>query len=160
MFDWFYLFMSSHPHILVSLCSCVLACILTSLHPHAHVWLLVSLHPHILISSGFFVLAVCSHPRVNVFSIWINNCIVASLSSLVVILHLDHFVDNLQILQTGQAFVFVFYRTGRKIYRKQPLIADLKKGFVNIWRNFLKNTCEGINFLEKLHPRSLQIYWE
>ena len=165
-----HLFISSHPGILISSCSCVLACILTSLHHHIFssyalayipvfsypqvcVCLLVSLHPHILISSGSYVLAcifaslhphilrfmcaclypciltvltfsgscvfacilasshphilrfmcacwypriltssypqvclcllVCSHLHVNVFSIRMNNCILASLSSLV-----------------------------------------------------------------------------
>ena len=87
-----------HPCILISLGSCVLACILTSSYPQVHVCLLLFLHPHVLISSSSCVLVgilassypqvyvcllVCSHPQINVFSIQMNNCILASSSSLV-----------------------------------------------------------------------------
>ena len=57
MFDIFDLFISSHLHILISLCSCVLACILASLHPHIFRFICPCLHPWILISSGSCVLA-------------------------------------------------------------------------------------------------------
>ena len=87
-----------------------------------------------------------------------NNCILTSSSSLVLGNFPSHFVNNLQILQTGQVLVSDFYRTSMKIYRKQPFKADLKKGVVKILTKSLKNTCEGFHFLEKLYPRSLQIH--
>ena len=64
-----------YPPILISLISCVHACILASLHPHIlkfmySRYLLVSLHPHILISLGLRMLScnlVSSHPLVLTF---------------------------------------------------------------------------------------------
>ena len=127
------LLVSSHPCILISSGSCVLACILTSSHPQVHVYLLVYLHPDILISSGSCALVgilassysrilrfMCagSHPQINVFSIRMNNCILASSSPLVLVNYASQFVNNLQILQSGQASVLDFYRTSRKTYRK------------------------------------------
>ena len=74
-----YILESSHPHvlrflctclyprILISSCSCVLACILASLHPHVFRFICLCLHPCILLSSGSCVL-VCilasSHPHI------------------------------------------------------------------------------------------------
>ena len=78
-FDMFDLFISSHPHILRFLCTCLYPCILASLYPYVRVYLLVSSHPHILrfmclhlhpcilISSGLCVLAcilVSSYPLI------------------------------------------------------------------------------------------------
>ena len=69
-----------------------------------------------------------------------NNCILASSSSLVFGNCTSQFVNNLQMLGTGQAFVLDFYRTRRKIYRKQPFRADLKKKLLLKSRqNLLKN---------------------
>ena len=59
-----------YPRILISLGSCVRACILASLHPHIlrfmySRYLLISSHPHVLIYLGLCVLAcnlVSSHP--------------------------------------------------------------------------------------------------
>ena len=112
---------SSHPHILRFMCAFFYTCILTSSYPQVHVRLLVSSHPHILVST-----VLC----VNMFSIRMNNCILASLSSLVLGNCASQFVNNLQILRTGQAFVLDFYHMSRKIYWKQPLRADLKKKVV------------------------------
>ena len=61
-----------------------------------------------------------------------NNCILASSSSTVLGNCASQFVNNLQVLQIGQAFVLDFYRTSRKIYRKQPLKVDPKKKKVKI----------------------------
>ena len=157
MFDFF---ISLHLHILISLVSCALSCILTSSHPHilmfvstclypriltssypqVHMRLLTSLHPDILrfvcaclypciLTSSkpqvHVCFLVCSHAQVNVLSIRMNDCVLASSSSLVLGIFASHFVNNLQILRTGQAFALHFYR--RTIYRKQPLRADLKK---------------------------------
>ena len=64
MFD---MFDSSHPHILISLWSCVFACILASLHPRILRFMCPRLHPCILISSGSCVLAcnlVSSRPPI------------------------------------------------------------------------------------------------
>ena len=157
-----HLLLSSHPHILISLCLCVLACILASLHPHVFrficpcfysciiissgscvlICILASSHPHILrfmcacwypriftssYPQVYVCLLVCSHPQVSVFLIKMNNCILASSSSLVLCNCVRQFVNNLQMVWTGQAFVLDFYRMSRKIYRKQPLRADLEK---------------------------------
>ena len=135
-------FASLHPHVFMFICpclhpciliysgSCVLACILASSHPHILRFMCACLCPCIFTSSYpqvYVCLLVCSHPQVNVFSIRMNNCILASSSSLVLGNCPSQFANNLQILQTGQAFVFNFYHTSRKIYWKQPLRADLKK---------------------------------
>ena len=53
MFEMFELLISSHPHILISSVSCVLACTLTSSHPYILVFMCTclyptSLHTHIL----------------------------------------------------------------------------------------------------------------
>ena len=77
MLDMFDLFISLHPHILISLgscalaCSCVLACILASLHPYILMFvctcLYVSSHSYILISSGSCALTyipASSYPQV------------------------------------------------------------------------------------------------
>ena len=162
MFDIFDLFTSSHPHILISLGSCALVCILASSYPHilrlvctclrlsiltssylqVYMPLPASLHPHILtfvcaclypciLTSSYpqvyVCLLVCSHPQINVLSIQMNNCILASPSSLVLGNCASQFANNLQTLRTGQAFVLDFYRPSRKIYWQQPLRADLKK---------------------------------
>ena len=142
-----YLLVSSHPYILISSGSYALAYIPAfsypqvrvylhvSLHPHILrliMCLLVYLHPHILISSGSCALVgilASSYPQVNVFSIRMNNRILASSILLVLSTWASQFVNNLQILRTGQAFVLDFYRTSRKIYHKQLLRADLKKNY-------------------------------
>ena len=118
---------SSHPHILRFMCGCL---ILASSHPHILRFMRACWYPHILISSYpqvFVCQLVCSHLQVNLFSIRMNNCILASSSSLVLRNCASQFVKNLQILRTGQAFVLDFYHTRRKIYRKQSVRADLKK---------------------------------
>ena len=69
MFHIFDLFISSDPHILISLGSCALAYILASSYPYVLVYFLVSSHPYILISSGSYALAdipVSSYPQVRV----------------------------------------------------------------------------------------------
>ena len=48
---------SSHPHLLRFMCACWYPPILTLSYPQAHVYLLVSSHRHILLSSVFCVLA-------------------------------------------------------------------------------------------------------
>ena len=84
MFDTFDLFISSHPHTLISLgscalacilaspypCLCVLACILASLHPHIFRFICPCLHPCMLISFGSCVFAsilASSHPDILTF---------------------------------------------------------------------------------------------
>ena len=150
------LLVSLHPHILRFMCACLyprilissgccaLVGILTSFLPHIFRFIYSCLHPYILrfLCACLYILAssypqvyecllVCSHLQVNVFSMRMNNCILASSSSLVLGNCASHFVNNLQILRTGQAFfVLDFYCTRRKIYRKQPLRADLKKKVV------------------------------
>ena len=119
--------LTSHPLILSFMCPCLYTCILTSSYPQFRqpCW-----YPRILTSSYpqvYLYLLVCSHPQVNVFLIRMNNCILASLSSLVASNRASEFVNNLQILGKGQAFVLDFYGTSRKIYWKQPLRADLEK---------------------------------
>ena len=118
---------SLHPHILRFMCACLYTCILTSLYPQ---FICAFWFSHILTSSYLQVyvcLLVCSHPQVNLFSMRINNCILASSSSLVLGNGARQFVNNLQSLQTEQAFVLDFYGTNRKIYWKQPLRAYLIK---------------------------------
>ena len=113
-----------HPCILISSGWCVLACILASLRPHVLRFMCACWYPHILTSSYpqvYVCLLVCSHIQVNVFSIRMNNCILASPSSLVLGNCASQFVNNLQILRAGLAFVLDFYGT-----RKQPLRANLK----------------------------------
>ena len=64
------LLVSSHPHILISLCLCVLACILTSLHSRIFRFISPFLHPYILISSASCELAcilASSHPHIIKF---------------------------------------------------------------------------------------------
>ena len=90
------------------MCAFLYTCILTSSGSRALV--------DILASSGLCV---------NMFLIRMNNCILATLSSLVLGNCASQSVNNLQILTTGQAFVLEFYRTSRKICRKEPLRADL-----------------------------------
>ena len=114
---------SLHPHILRFVCACLYPCILTSSYPQVYVCLLVYLYPHILISLGLCALVgiltssylqvyvcslVCSHLQVNVFSIRMNNCILASSSSLVLGNCASQFVNNLQTPRTGQDFVLTF----------------------------------------------------
>ena len=56
-----------HPLIVISSCLCVLACILTSLHPHFVRFICPCLHPCILISASSRVLAcilASSHPHI------------------------------------------------------------------------------------------------
>ena len=118
---------SLHPHVLRFMCT---ACILASSHPHILRFMCACWYPRILTSlypQVYACLLVCSHLQVNVFSIRMNICILASLSSLVLGNCASQFINNLQILRTGQAFVLDFYRTSRKIYRKQSLSADMKK---------------------------------
>ena len=114
-----------HPHILMFMCACFYHCILTSSfsYPKVHVFLLISSHPHILVCSGLCVLLT----QVNVFSIRMNDCILVSSSSSFLGNYASHFVNNLQIIRTRQAFVLDFYRTSRKIYRKQTSSAHLKR---------------------------------
>ena len=139
--------LSSQPHILSFISVSLYPRILASSYSHVHVCFLVSLHPHILIILRFMYtcwypriitssyphvyacLLLCSHPEVTVFSIRINDCILASSSSLVLSNCASHFVDNLQILWTEKGFVLDFYRTSRRNYGKQHLRADLKKRF-------------------------------
>ena len=51
MFDMFHLFISSHPHIIMFLGSCALACFLASSHSHILIFMCTSLYPRILTSS-------------------------------------------------------------------------------------------------------------
>ena len=121
-----------HPHILISSGSYVLASILASLHPHILRLMCACLYSCILTSSYpqvYVCLLVCSHPQVNLFSIRINKYILESSNSLVLGNRASELVNNLQILRTIQAFVLDFYGTSRKIYRKQPLRAELRKRF-------------------------------
>ena len=81
MFDVFDLFISSHPHILILLGSCALACILASSHPYILMFVCTCLYPRIftsscaqvhvpslaslhLISSGSCVLACNLYPHI------------------------------------------------------------------------------------------------
>ena len=121
MFVIFDLFISSHPHILISLGSYTLARILASSDPDILRCKCACWYPHILTSSypQFYIcLLGCSHLQVNVFSIRMNNCMLASSSSLVLGNCASQFVNNLQFLRTGQAFILNFYRTRTKICRK------------------------------------------
>ena len=65
-----HLLVSLYPRIVISLCSCVPTCILTSLHPHI-LWFMCShLHPCIIISSGSCMLTcnlVSSHSLILSF---------------------------------------------------------------------------------------------
>ena len=124
---------SLRSHILRFVCACLYPCILTSSHPqdnHVLACILASSHTHILtimcacwypriLTSSYpqvYVrLLVCSHLQVNVFSIRMNNCILASSTLLVLSNWASQFVNNLQILRTGQAFFLDFYHTSRKI---------------------------------------------
>ena len=67
MLDMFYLFISSHPLIFISLCLCLLACkypcILISSYSQVHVPSFASLHPHIL-----RLVCACLQPRILTFS--------------------------------------------------------------------------------------------
>ena len=68
-FDMFDLFISSHPHILRFLCTCLYPCILASLYPYVRVYLLVSSHPYIFIhpgSSALTCIPASSYPQVCV----------------------------------------------------------------------------------------------
>ena len=64
-----------------------------------------------------------------------DNCILASSSSLVLGNGASQFGNNLQILRTGQAFVLDFYGTSGKIYWKQPLRACLKNKLLKSRQN-------------------------
>ena len=139
MFDIFDWLISWHPHIFRFLCTCLYPRILTSPYPYICVYFLVSshpssdcLHPFILIFSDscsdchilkfmcacwyprnltfsypqvYVWLLVCSHPHVNVYSIQMINCIFASSSSSVLGTCASQFVNNLQILRIGQAYI-------------------------------------------------------
>ena len=145
-----HLLVSSHPYILgssgsyvlsgipafISIGLCVLAFILASLHLHILRFISFSLYPRIL---------AFSYPQVH--------------ACLLVFLHFTFSYHQVHVclLVSLQAFVLEFYCTSRKICWKQPLRADLKK-VVKIQTQSLKNICKGINFLENLHPRSLQVY--
>ena len=68
MFDIFDLFISSHPHILISLGFCALFCILACLHLHTLIvrvlaCILASLDPHI-----FRFICPCMHPCIRISS--------------------------------------------------------------------------------------------
>ena len=161
MFDIFDWFISWHPHIFISLGSCVLAYILASLHPRifrliyrvcipassypqVRVCLLVSLHPHILVYPQVYVcLLVCSHRQVNVFSIKMNNCILASSSSNA----LDRSGFCLKLLPQEQ-----------ENWSETAIESQSKKKVVKILAKTLKSSCEGINLSENLHSWSLQVY--
>ena len=71
IFDWF---ISTHPHILISLGSCALACILASSFSYVCVYLFVSSHPYILVSSG----GVKSRNNLHVWYIWLVNILAFS----------------------------------------------------------------------------------
>ena len=63
------LLVSSHPHILISLCSCTpgafwYPCILTFSYPQVRVCLHVTLYPHILLSLGSCTLCACWYPHI------------------------------------------------------------------------------------------------
>ena len=65
----FYLFMSSHPHILRFLCTCLYHCILVSLYPYVRVYLLVSSYPYIRTTSGSYAFTctpASSYPPIGV----------------------------------------------------------------------------------------------
>ena len=69
MFDMFDLFISSHPHIVISfLCTCFYPCIPASSYPQIRMCLLLTSHPHILISLGSCTLCACWYPRILTFS--------------------------------------------------------------------------------------------
>ena len=75
------LLVSSHSHILRFMC----VCLLISSHPHILWFMCACWYPHILTSSYpqvYVCLFVSSHPQVNVLPIHMNNCILASSSSL------------------------------------------------------------------------------
>ena len=85
-----HLLVSSHPCVLISLRSCVLACIFTFLHPHMLGFILPCLYPCILLSSSSCVLACIPaplHPHILRFiSVSISSlpCILISSCSCVV----------------------------------------------------------------------------
>ena len=79
------LLVSLDPRILISLCSCILACIVTSLilifsgacaltcipassYRQVRVWLLVTFYPYILLSLGLCALCACWYPRILISS--------------------------------------------------------------------------------------------
>ena len=105
-----------YPRIIISSCSCVLACILASSHPHIPRFMCACWYPHILGSSDLCVLLVCSHLQVNVFSIPINKRILASLSSLVLGNCASQFV-NYKYFRQDRLLFWTFTRRGRKSIR-------------------------------------------
>ena len=145
-----------HPCILISSGSCVLAYILASSHPHILRFINVSLYTRTLIFTGSCVLVgilASSHPRIIRFvcvcwhaHILRSMCsqykwlIVFSQSPSSIILGncAIQFVNNLQILRTGQAFVLDICCTSRKIYQKQPLRVNPEKKLLksrqNLWK--------------------------
>ena len=65
MFDMFDLFISSHPHIVISfLCTCFYPCIPASSYPQIRMCLLLTSHPHILISLGSCTPGACWCSRI------------------------------------------------------------------------------------------------
>ena len=108
---------------------CVLACIFASSHPHILRFISVSLYPRIL---------AFSCPQAY-------ECLLLSL----------HFTSSyhqvhVSLLVSSQAFVLDFYHTSKKIYRKQPLRADLNKVVAKISTESLKNTCKRNIFFRKV----------
>ena len=134
MFD---LFISSHPHILISLyplyprilislCSSVIACVLTSLHPdilrficsHLHpassypqvrVCLLVTSHPHIILSSGSCIWCACWYPHILTSSypyVCVLRLLVGTLTSSHP--HILMFVYSVCLLVSSQPHILIF----------------------------------------------------
>ena len=69
-----YLFVSSHPHILITSGSYVLVGILASSYPQIHVCFLLSLHPLILISFLYIILIYISQTNIYINTLKKNSC--------------------------------------------------------------------------------------
>ena len=145
IFDLFNLswLLSLHSHIVISLGSYALACILASLLPRIFWFICPFRHPSILISIGLYVLAcilASLHLHILRFvSFSLYPRILASSYPqvhvcLLVFLHFTFSYHQVHVclLVSLQAFAFDFYCTSREICRKQPLWADQKKVVVKI----------------------------
>ena len=75
MFDMFDLVISSHPHILISLGICTLACILASSHPYIFMFECPCLYRCILTSSILRFMCPRLHPCIFIFLV---SCVLAS----------------------------------------------------------------------------------
>ena len=153
-----YILASSHIHIFRFLCICLYLRILTSSNLQVHMSLLASLRPHI---HRFCVLAcifASSHPHILRFiSVSLYPRILAfscpqAYECLLLSLHFtsSYHQVHVSLLVSSQAFVLDFYHTSKKIYRKQPLRADLNKVVAKISTESLKNTCKRNIFFRKV----------